>query len=43
VKDNQQHLPCRSCYRVRREGDLLLMLSYYERGDRWTAAEMGGG
>jgi hypothetical protein len=43
VKDNQQHLPCRSCYRVRLEGDLLLMLSYYERGKRWTAAEVGGG
>jgi len=35
--------PHRRCYLVRLEGDLLLTLSYYERSDRWTAAEVGGG
>jgi hypothetical protein len=34
--------PRRRCYLVRLEGDLLLALSYYERNDRWTAAEAGG-
>jgi hypothetical protein len=33
--------PRRRCYLVRLEGDLLLTLSYYERNDRWTAAEVG--
>jgi hypothetical protein len=33
--------PRRRCYLVRLEGDLLLTLSYYERNDRWTAAEAG--
>ena len=27
---------------MRLEGDLLLTFSYYERSDRWTAAEVGG-
>jgi hypothetical protein len=31
------------CYLVCLECDLLLTLSYYERGKRWTAAEVGGG
>ena len=35
--------PHRRCYLVRLQGDLLLTLSYYERGDRWTAAEVGRG
>jgi len=35
--------PHRRCYLVRIEDDLLLRLSYYERNDRWTAAEVGGG
>jgi len=35
--------PHRRCYLVRLEGDLLLRLSYYERSERWTAAEVGGG
>jgi len=32
--------PRRRCYLVRLEGDRLLRLSYYERNDRWTAAEV---
>ena len=35
--------PHRRCYLVRLEGDRLLTLSYHERSDRWTAAEVGGG
>jgi hypothetical protein len=34
--------PRRRCYLVRLEGDRLLRLSYYERNNRWTAAEAGG-
>ncbi len=32
--------PRRRCYLVRLEGDRLLRLSYYERNDRWAAAEV---
>jgi hypothetical protein len=31
--------PGRRCYLVRLESDRLLRLCYYERKDRWTAAE----
>jgi hypothetical protein len=33
--------PGRRCYLLRLEGDHLLRLCYYERNDRWTAAEAG--
>ena len=42
VEREWQEPRCR-CYLVRLEGDRLLKLSYYERKDRWTAAEVGGG
>ena len=35
--------PRRRCYLVRLEGDRLLRLSYYERNERWTGAEVGEG
>jgi hypothetical protein len=35
--------PGRRCYLVRLEADVVLRLCYYERNDRWTAAEVGGG
>lgn len=35
--------PRRRCYLVRLEDDRRLTLSYYERNDRWTAAEVGEG
>lgn len=34
--------PRRRCFLVRLEGDRLLRLYYYERDDRWTAAEASG-
>jgi hypothetical protein len=35
--------PGRRCFLVRLESDALLRLCYYERNDRWTAAEVGAG